>query len=328
MILADKIIRLRKQFGWSQEELAEKMNVSRQSVSKWESTNSIPDLNRIIALANIFGVTTDYLLKDEIEVVEGGAHTNDSETSYNTISLEQANDYVSNKIKAAKITTVGVLFCVCSIVPLVLFLVLSRLEQFNLTPNTAAIAGIVLLLVMIAFGVSHFIKLGQFESKFIPVDDEEFELAYGVSSILKERLQQFRKTYQQKLSIGIALFITSCVPLLVATVTTNNGQIVLLMVAVMMFIIAAGLYLVIPVSAEFNSYNKLLKEGEFHPKKVAATKRVTSIAGFYWPLVIALYLGWSLWTMAWGTTWIIWPVAALVFVALLGLQELLGKKDK
>jgi len=56
MILAEKIVRLRKQVGWSQEELAEKMNVSRQSVSKWESTNSIPDLNRIIMLAELFDV--------------------------------------------------------------------------------------------------------------------------------------------------------------------------------------------------------------------------------------------------------------------------------
>jgi len=67
MILADKIVKLRKQLGWSQEELAEKMNVSRQSVSKWESTNSIPDLNRIIMLADIFDVSTDFLLKDEYE---------------------------------------------------------------------------------------------------------------------------------------------------------------------------------------------------------------------------------------------------------------------
>ena len=67
MILADKIIKLRKSNGWSQEALAEKMNVSRQSVSKWESAQSIPDLEKIILLGEIFGVTTDYLLKDEIE---------------------------------------------------------------------------------------------------------------------------------------------------------------------------------------------------------------------------------------------------------------------
>ena len=53
MILADKIIRLRKRNGWSQEELAEKMNVSRQSVSKWESAQSVPDLARILQLSAI-----------------------------------------------------------------------------------------------------------------------------------------------------------------------------------------------------------------------------------------------------------------------------------
>ena len=60
MILADKIILLRKKNGWSQEELAEKMNVSRQSVSKWEGANSIPDISKIIDMSKIFGVSTDY----------------------------------------------------------------------------------------------------------------------------------------------------------------------------------------------------------------------------------------------------------------------------
>ena len=67
MILADKIINERKKNGWSQEELAEKLNVSRQAVSKWEGAQSIPDLQRIVAMAELFGVSTDYLLKDEIE---------------------------------------------------------------------------------------------------------------------------------------------------------------------------------------------------------------------------------------------------------------------
>ena len=56
MILAEKIIKLRKQNGWSQEELAMKLQVSRQSVSKWESTASIPDLDKIVRLSEIFGV--------------------------------------------------------------------------------------------------------------------------------------------------------------------------------------------------------------------------------------------------------------------------------
>ena len=65
MILADKIIDLRKKNGWSQEELAEKLQVTRQSISKWEGAQSTPDLNKILAMSQLFGVTTDYLLKDE-----------------------------------------------------------------------------------------------------------------------------------------------------------------------------------------------------------------------------------------------------------------------
>ena len=65
MILADKIIEQRKKNGWSQEELAEKMDVSRQSISKWEGAQSIPDMKKILAMADLFGVSTDYLLRRE-----------------------------------------------------------------------------------------------------------------------------------------------------------------------------------------------------------------------------------------------------------------------
>ncbi len=63
MKLGQKIAELRKKSGLSQEALAEKMNVSRQAVSKWESNQSIPDIEKIVDLSELFGVTTDYLLK-------------------------------------------------------------------------------------------------------------------------------------------------------------------------------------------------------------------------------------------------------------------------
>ena len=64
MILADKIITLRKKTGWSQEELAVQLGVTRQSVSKWEGAQSVPDLDKVVQMSRIFGVSTDYLLKD------------------------------------------------------------------------------------------------------------------------------------------------------------------------------------------------------------------------------------------------------------------------
>ena len=68
MIIAEKIMSLRKQYGWSQEELADLIGVSRQSVSKWESAASIPDIQKIIKMSEVFGVLIDYLLKNEIDL--------------------------------------------------------------------------------------------------------------------------------------------------------------------------------------------------------------------------------------------------------------------
>lgn len=67
MRLSDKIVKLRKTNGWSQEELAEKLNVSRQAVSRWEGATAQPDATNILQLSKLFGVTTDYLLNDEFE---------------------------------------------------------------------------------------------------------------------------------------------------------------------------------------------------------------------------------------------------------------------
>ena len=70
MTIADRIQTLRKSKGMSQEELADAAGVSRQAVSKWESEQSIPDLDKVVILSEIFEVTTDYLLKGIEPVAE------------------------------------------------------------------------------------------------------------------------------------------------------------------------------------------------------------------------------------------------------------------
>ena len=67
MKLTDKLVKLRKTNGWSQEDLAEKLNVSRQAISRWESGTSQPDASNVLNLSKLFGVTADYLLNDEYD---------------------------------------------------------------------------------------------------------------------------------------------------------------------------------------------------------------------------------------------------------------------
>lgn len=71
MNIADRILCLRKKKGVSQEELAYRIGVSRQAVSKWESDQSIPELDQVILMSEYFEVTTDYLLTGKEEVKKG-----------------------------------------------------------------------------------------------------------------------------------------------------------------------------------------------------------------------------------------------------------------
>ena len=67
MKLQDKIIKHRKANGWSQEDFAEKLDVSRQAISRWENGTALPDAQNILQISKLFNVTTDYLLNDDYE---------------------------------------------------------------------------------------------------------------------------------------------------------------------------------------------------------------------------------------------------------------------
>ena len=67
MKLSDKITTLRKSNGWSQEDLAEQLNVSRQAISRWENGTALPDAQNILQISKLFGVSADYLLNDDYE---------------------------------------------------------------------------------------------------------------------------------------------------------------------------------------------------------------------------------------------------------------------
>ena len=76
MTLGEKIINLRSSAGLSQEEFAEKVNVSRQSVSKWEMNQALPQIDKVLLICKLFGITTDELLQEKIEVKPQGALEN------------------------------------------------------------------------------------------------------------------------------------------------------------------------------------------------------------------------------------------------------------
>lgn len=120
MTIADRIQSLRKAKGMSQEELADAAGVSRQAVSKWESEQSIPDIDKIVILSEIFDVTTDYILKG-IEPVE----TNDHKTMADVIDqkvLTEKNSKRAKSILKWVLIVLGALLLIDSVSMLIYFI--------------------------------------------------------------------------------------------------------------------------------------------------------------------------------------------------------------
>ena len=102
MNIAEKIVLLRKKKGISQEELANKLNTSRQAVSKWENNQSTPDLEKLVALSKYFNVTTDYLLTDSIETSISNNSQCESNIEFQELKSEVTEDEYQYAINEAK----------------------------------------------------------------------------------------------------------------------------------------------------------------------------------------------------------------------------------
>lgn len=310
MILADKIIRLRKKNGWSQEELADKMNVSRQAVSKWEAAQTTPDLEKILQLGNLFGVTTDYLLKDELvdeEFVEGV-----DETPIRKISLAEANDYLEQRKNASVQIAIATLLCIISPILIFLLLAFSECTSIPITENLAVGIGMVALFSLVTIAVVIYIRVGFKNAPYEFLEKEPFETEYGVTGLAREKQKTYRHTYIKYNIFGTCACILSPVPLTCAALS-GKGLLVMIMLCVTLLTVAIGVMFFIVAGVRWASMQKLLKEGEFSEKGKQKNKIIEAIGTVYWLLATAIYLGWSFLTSNWHITWVIWPIAGVLF---------------
>lgn len=323
MILADKIINERKRNGWSQEELAEKLSVSRQSVSKWESAQSVPDLQRIIQMANLFGVSTDYLLREDMEdipVSEELAEYVGSEATI-TITMEEANEFIEIRRETSTRLSGGVACCILSPILMLVLLAFPKAGSGAIPTKVALGIGLTVLMIMVAMAVYIFVMVGIRRSKYEFLEKEGFETAYGVTGKVKEMKKDYEGRYTYGMAIGVILCILSAIPVILSSLLDDAQNMVLISVAILLTFAAAGAYLIVNVSDIQSGYNILLQEGEYNILRKKRAKFFEKIAGVYWSSCCAIYLAYSFITMDWGRSWIIWPVAGVLYGVVGSLAE-------
>ena len=327
MILADKIIDLRKKSGWSQEELAEKLGVSRQSVSKWEGAQSVPDLDKLLQMSRLFGVTTDYLLKDDQGAPEY-TQEDDQSTGLRRVSLAEAQDYLAARISTAAPIAWATFLCILSPVCLILLAAASENSR-RISENGAVGIGLAVLLVLVAAAVAVFISCGARMRPFAYLEDAPFETEYGVSGMVRAQQKQFQSACTRLNITGAVLCILSAMPLFLCLLTDGSDEALgirmVWMVALLLLLAGFGVVAFILAGVRESGYRVLLQEGDYSLKAKTNTT-YKRLSGIYWPLVTAGYLLYSFLTNDWGRSWIVWPVAAVLFAALSAIFGA-GEKD-
>ena len=327
MILAEKIAMLRKQNMWSQEELAEKLGISRQSVSKWESGLSMPDLDKVIKMSALFGVTTDYLLKDEIEeiTVTDSVEICDEKTDARIVTLDEANEFMNLTKQASPWIALGVSLCIISPVFVILLGVLAdgeiNAKNVFMTEDMAGGLGVATLLIIVAVGVAFLIFNEMSLSKYEYMEKEKLVLQFGVQGLVEKKKEDYEPFFRTNIVAGVALCIVGVVPLMLVAGIGAGDLVMAVCVDIILILVAIAVNMFVRVGMVYGSYQKLLQEGDYTVEKKEVGKRISPLAGVYWCVITAIYLAVSFRNNSWETSWVIWPVAGVLFAAVMGIAN-------
>ena len=377
MLLSEKIMSLRKRNGWSQEELAQQLGVSRQSVSKWESMASMPDIQKIMSMSELFGVSTDYLLKDELEelpvtavvatattaaatTTDGadtatsdgiagtaastatGASTGDDASTSKavapklSVSLETATEYLDAVARTSRPTSFAITLFILGPALLVSLATYSEdalnFDPTHISPDALGIAGVCLMMLFTAAGVGLLILQDMKLAKFKQFKEASLELQYGVEAAIRRRAESTESLRYMQQAAGVCLTILSAIPFLIASYFGAGLTFAVGFLAAAI-LVSLGVYLLVYSGILRDGYRVLLQEGDFSHDEKSSKKdyestalKYRSLAKAYFGAIALLYMGYSFITKDWKSSWIIWPVSALLYHIALSILNALKKK--
>lgn len=322
MKLADKIILLRKKQGYSQEELAELLEVSRQSVSKWEGAQAIPDLKKILKMSEIFDVTTDYLLKEEVieEVASSSQRREEDREEKKYVSMELANHFLEDVSDFAGGISFGVFLCISSPIVLIFLLGLQEHNMVRISEEKASALGTLVLLGFVLVAVILIVKSVIKHAKYERFEEAMLETEYGVDEMARDRKQEYSKAYTRSIMMGVGLCIASVFPVLASVVLFGENEMATLMgTCLLLFMISIGARCITKVLIVWDGFQVLLEEGKYTKKNKRHKK--TSILEVYWGMVLAGYLAYSFIANGWHISWIVWPIAGVLFPVVSNIEK-------
>ena len=332
MTFSEKISALRKQKGWSQEELAEKLMVTRQAVSKWESAQSMPDLDKLVQLSEALGVSTDYLLKDEQAQSAPVPATAEQTVKPRHVTQEEARRYLQLQTAAIPKTTLGVALCVWSPIALIGLPVLRSTLNWGFPEEICSGIGLCVLLVMVAAGVALLLTASGKLREFEYLEREPIETDNSAREQALSMQREVLPICAKRNTIGVVLCILSVLPLfaLMCVPGVPDGYYSLAVCALLLLVGIACLLLVRTGSMR-GAIDKLLEQGDYTRESKAKSRFVGAVSAAYWLVVTAAFLFYTFGPKGNGQpqySWFIWAIAGVLYGALMAALSVYRKKSK
>lgn len=328
MILADKIVSLRKKAGWSQEDLAEKLGVTRQSVSKWEGAQSVPDMDKVVMMSRLFGVSTDFLLKDELEEETPCAAAQDDDTPLRRVTMKQASAYLALRKAAAPKIAIATALCITSPVTLILLAGMSEVQRFPISGNAAAGIGLCVLLVLVAVAVSIFLRTSAEAKEYRFLEEEPFETEYGVEGMVRQRQQEYKDTHTRLVTVGVVLCVLAAVPLFAAMCINGSDLLYIAAVCALLVLVAIGCLALVTAGVYQGAMERLLEEGDYARGQKKHRRVLGTVSTIYWLAATAVFLLYTYGPHGNGQprySWIIWAVAGVLYAAVMGIVRIISR---
>ncbi|WP_019376601.1 helix-turn-helix domain-containing protein [Virgibacillus halodenitrificans] len=243
MAFGEKLFKLRKERGFSQEILAEKLNTTRQAISKWENGQGYPETEKLLMIGNVFGVSVDYLLKDSV------SPSNDKEAGY-YVSKEMSEGYLLSTHKISKYMALGFFLVVLSFLPYFIF---KQDPAIYMIPT----------LILATFGVGMFVTVSFLEEnqyKVLKTEPLLFDEKYLEE--LSQRYENMKKSYGIINLVGMCLFVAGLLAFGIERKYIDSDFLVPYY-PVCIGTIAVGIYIIMRTSILLEAY-KLLAENKVY----------------------------------------------------------------
>lgn len=297
-----KLQNLRKEKGLSQEALAERLNVTRQAVSKWETGEGYPEMEKLLLISDLFQVSLDYLMKD---TVDKDINTSKDEKYY--LDHIKIMEYMKFKKSFALRIAIAVASIILSINLVLLF---GETKQEYI--------GLVSMLIVIALAVASIIITGLSSFQYEKLEKKNISMSFDDIQELQEQYTQFQSKLKISIAIGVFLIIVSVAMVVLISELVNEDSIIAPIQ--LLCCIAIAVFMFIVVGIENSMYSFLLNNNEFIEEK---KKEESSLFGITMPLAAMFYLIIGFTQNWWHPGWIIFPITAIITI---GIEQFIQKK--